>query len=208
MDPARARQTIAERLAQAAGALPAGVPAPRIAPLASDAGDLLQIGLTSDRLDAMALRDVAQREVRPRLLSTAGVANVTVYGGRTRRIEVRARPGDLSDSDLGFLDVIDAVRRATSVAGAGFMDTPEQRVLIDPRGQALTTDDIAAGQIQIVGNAPTRITDVADVVNAPAPASGDALIMGKPGVLLGVSSQYGAGSLQTTPRPWRRRSTC
>jgi Cu/Ag efflux pump CusA len=198
VDPARARQTIAERLAQAASVLPAGVPAPSIAPLTSATGDILEVGFTSDRLDPMALREVVQWEIRPRLLSTAGVANVTVYGGRTRRIEVRARPGDLSDSDLGFQDVIDAVRRATSVTGAGFLDTPEQRVLIDPRGQALTTDAVGAGQIQVVGNAPTRISDVADVVNAPAPALGDALIGGKPGVLIGVFSQYGASTLNTT----------
>jgi Cu/Ag efflux pump CusA len=195
-DPARVRQAVAERLAQAV--LPVGSPAPRIAPLTASTGDILDIGFTSKTLDAMALRDVVQWTVRPHLLAAPGVANVTVYGGRTRRIEVRARPGDLSDSDLGFLDVIDAVRRATSVTGAGFMDTPEQRVLIDPRGQALTADDVGAGQIQIVGSTPTRITDVADVADAPAPADGDALIQGRAGVLVSVSSQYGAGVLQTT----------
>ena len=192
------RQTVAERLAQAAGTLPTGVAAPRIAPGTSAAGDILQVGFTSDRLNPMALRDQIQWVVRPRLLASAGVANVTIYGGQTRRIEVRARPGDLSDSDLGFLDVIDAVRRATSVVGAGFMDTPEQRVLIDPRGQALTAEDVAAGQIQVVGNAPTRIGDVSDVVDAPAPADGDALIMGKPGVLVGIQAQNGANTLRTT----------
>jgi Cu/Ag efflux pump CusA len=190
------RQAVAERLAQAA--LPADAAQPRIAPLTAPTGDVLQVGFTSDRLNPMALRDQIQWVVRPRLLASAGVANVTVYGGQTRRIEVRARPGDLSDSDLGFLDVIQAVRRATSVAGAGFVDTPDQRVLIDPRGQALTPDDVAAGQIQVVGNAPTRIGDVADVGDTPAPATGDALIMGKPGVLLGVQGQYGADTLQTT----------
>lgn len=192
------RQTVAERLAQAAGALPTGVAAPHIAPLTSATGDILQVGFTSSRLNPMALRDQVQWVVRPRLLASAGVANVTVYGGQTRRIEVHARPGDLSDSDLGFLDVINAVRRATSITGAGFMDTPEQRVLIDPRGQALTAEQVAAGQIQVAGNAPTRIGDVADVGDAPAPADGDALIMGKPGVLIGVQAQYGADTLQTT----------
>ena len=195
--PEPIRQTVAERLAEAA-ALPPGVAAPRIAPLTASTGQVLKIGFTSAKLDPMALRNIVQWTVRPRLLATPGVANVALYGGQTRRVEVRARPGDLSDSDLGFADVLQAVRRATSVTGAGFLDTPQQRVVIDSRGQALKAEEVAAGQIQTPGNAPVRIGDVADVVDAPAPATGDALIMGKPGVLAEVSAVYGANTLDTT----------
>jgi CzcA family heavy metal efflux pump len=197
-DPYRTRQAVAERLAGLNGALPAGVAAPRIAPLTSRGADVLKIGFTSDKLDPMALRDVVQWTVRPRLLTAAGVARVAVYGGQVRRIEVRARPGDLSDSDLGFLDILHAVQRATSVAGAGFIDTDNQRVMIEPHGQTMTPDDVSAGQIQTPGNAPVRIGDVADVAEAPAPAYGDALIMGKPGVLVEVAGQYGANGFATT----------
>ena len=196
--PGPIRQAVTERLAQAVGALPEGVAAPRIAPLTASTGDVLKIGFTSDKLSPMALRNVVQWTVRPRLLATAGVANVALYGGQVRRVEVRARPGDLSDSDLGFADVLAAVRRATSLAGAGFMDTPQQRVMIDSRGQALTAEDVDAGQIQTPGNAPVRIGDVADVMDAPAPATGDALIMGRPGVLAEVAGVYGANTLATT----------
>ena len=197
-DPGRVRQAISERLGQAAGALPDGASASRLAPLSAPGRGLLKIGFTSDRLTPMALREIVQWTVRPRLLSTPGVASAQVFGGEVRRIEVHARSGDLSDSDLGYGDVFAAVRRATGVAGAGFIETPTQRVFVDPHGQALTTDDIAAGQIQVVGSAPTRISDVADVVEAPAPAIGDALIMGKPGVLLDLAGQYGANTLDTS----------
>src|SRR5580693_723023 len=186
-DPKSVREALSERLSGLAGVLPEGVASPRIAPPTSDGADVLEIGFTSDRLDPMALRDVVQWTVRPRLLAAAGVARVAVYGGQVRRIEVRARPGDLSDSDLGFLDILNAAKRATSVAGAGFIDTDSQRVLIEPRGQALTVADVGAGQIQTPGSAPVRIDDVADVVEAPAPPSGDALVMGKPGVLVAVA---------------------
>jgi len=197
-DPYRARQALAENLAAEASALPDGVSPPRLAPLTSPGADVLEIGFTSTRLDPMALRDLVQWTVRPRLLSAAGVARVAVYGGQVRRIEVRARPGDLSDSDLGFLDILNAVKRATSVAGAGFIDTDGQRVLIEPHGQALTADDVGAGQIQTPGSAPVRIADVSDVVETAAPAFGDALIDGKPGVLVAVARQYGANTLDTT----------
>jgi Cu/Ag efflux pump CusA len=195
--PGPIRQTVVERLGEVAGALPPGVAAPRIAPFTAATGEVLKLGFTSRTLDPMALRNLIQWTVRPQLQATPGVANVALYGGQVRRVEVRARPGDLSDSDLGFADVVQAVRRATSVTGAGFMDTPSQRIVIDPRGQALRAVDVAAGQIQTPGNAPVRIGDVADVVDAPAPATGDALIMGQPGVLAGISAVNGAGTVET-----------
>ena len=192
-DPHEVHERLAGRLASAARALPSGADPPRLEPLASPAGDVLKVGFTSARLDPMQLRSLVQWGVRPRLLAVPGVARVEVFGGQTRRIEVRARPGDLADSDLGLLDVVKAVQRSTSVAGAGFIDTPAQRVLIEPRGQALTAEQVAAGQIQSAGAAPVRIGDVSDVVEAPAPPSGDALVMGHPGVVLSVRGQYGSG---------------
>ena len=196
-DPGRVRQAIAENLAKV-GALPPGAAAPKIAPLASAGAGVLKIGFVSDTLNPMDLRDIVQWTVRPRLLSAPGVGRVQLYGGQVRRIEVRARPGDLSDSDLGFLDILNATRRATSFAGAGFIDTPNQRVLIEPHGQAQTIEQVGAGQIQTPGADPVRIDDVADVVEAPAPAFGDALINGKPGVLLVVDHQFGANTARTT----------
>ena len=194
-DPREVQERLSGRLAGGGRVLPAGVDPPRLEPLTSPDGDVLKVGFTSARLDPMQLRSLVQWVVRPRLLAVPGVARVSVFGGQTRRIEVRARPGDLSDSDLGLLDVVRAVQRATSVAGAGFIDTPAQRVLIEPRGQALTTDQVAAGQIQSAGSAPVRVGDVSDVVEAPAPEVGDALVMGRPGVLLSVTGQYGSGAL-------------
>ena len=195
VDADEVHQRLTGRIAEGARELPAGVDPPQLQPLTSPVGDVLKVGFTSSRLDPMQLRSLVQWVVRPRILAVPGVAQVSVYGGQTQRIEVRARPADLSDSDLGLLDVVKAVQRATSVAGAGFIDTPTQRVLIEPRGQALTADQVGAGQIQSAGSAPVRIGDVSDVVDAPAPAVGDALVMGRPGVVLSAEAQYGASTV-------------
>jgi CzcA family heavy metal efflux pump len=198
-DPYRARQVVAEALGEVAGSLPAGVAAPKVAPLTSSTMDLLKIGFTSERLSPMELRDLVQWTVRPRLLAAAGVARATVYGGEVRRFEVRARPADLAARDLSLSDLVAAVKTATGVSGGGFIDTPEQRILIDARGQALTPADIGAAPIpSAAGGAPVRVSDVADVVDAPAPDVGEAVIMGKPGVLISLSSQYGANTLDAT----------
>lgn len=198
-DPYRARQVVAESLAEGTSGLPAGVKAPKVAPLTSSTMDLLKVGFTSTKLDPLALRDLVQFTVRPRLLAAAGVARATIYGGQVRRIEVRVRPADLAARELGLSDVLAAVQKATGLSGGGYIDTPQQRILIEPRGQALTPEAIAAGQIAgPPGASPLRIADVAEVVNAPAPDTGEALVMGKPGVLISLSSQYGANTLDAT----------
>lgn len=197
-DPYRARQVVTEALSEIGG-LPAGVSAPKVSPLTSSTMDLLKLGFTSDKLSPMELRDLVQWTIRPRILSAAGVARATVYGGEQRRLEVRVRPDDLAARDLSLSDVLAAVRASTGVSGGGYIDTPQQRILIEPRGQASSAADVAAAPLPAVaGAAPARIGDVAEVVDGPAPLNGDALINGKPGVLLSISSQYGANTLEAT----------
>lgn len=197
-DPYRARQVVSEAISEIGG-LPAGVSAPKVTPLTSSTMDLLKIGFTSDRLSPMELRDLVQWTVRPRLLSAAGVARATIYGGQVRRLEVRVRPSDLAARDLSLSDVLAAVKASTGVSGGGYIDTPQQRILIEPRGQATTAADVAAAPLpSVAGAAPASIGDVAEVVDGAGPLNGEALIMGKPGVLLSMSSQYGANTLQAT----------
>jgi len=112
---------------------------------------------------------------------------------------VRVRPADLAARDLGLADVLAAVKASTGVSGGGYIDTPQQRILIEPRGQATTAADVAAAPLpSVAGAAPASIGDVAEVVDGAGPLNGDAIIMGKPGVLLSISSQYGANTLEAT----------
>src|SRR6516165_8546232 len=100
----RARQQVTERLAELAGQFPTGVRAPRLAPLTSTTGRLLTVGFTSDTLDLMELRDLAQWTVRPRLLGVRGVAQVTVFGGQVRQFQIQIRPGALHAHKLTLTD--------------------------------------------------------------------------------------------------------
>src|SRR6201996_937013 len=197
-DPYRARQVVAEAVGETTGDLPAGVKAPAVQPLTSSTMDLLKIGFTSDKLSPMALRALVDTQGRPRLLSTPGVAKATGFGGQIRRIEVSARPDALAARGLAFSDLINAVKASTGVSGGGFIDTDQQRVLVTPKGQARGAADIAAAPIALADGSSLHIGDVAEVKDGPAPMTGDALIMGKPGVMVAMASQYGANTLTTT----------
>ncbi|HEY0435917.1 MAG TPA: efflux RND transporter permease subunit, partial [Phenylobacterium sp.] len=197
-DPFRARQVVAEALNEV-DPLPQGVVAPKVTPLTSSTMDLLKVGFMSDKLTPMQLRELVDWTVRPKVLAADGVARATVYGGQIRRIEVRIRPAALAARGLSLNDVLAAVKASSGVSGAGFIDTPQQRILIETHGQAASAADVAAAALPAQdGAAPARIGDVAEVVDGPGTLDGDALIMGKPGVLLSISSQYGANTLEAT----------
>jgi len=197
-DPYRARQVVAERLAEISGRLPAGVGAPALSPLTSSTMDLLKVGLISDTLSPMQLRDIAQWLVRPRFLSTPGVARVNVYGGELRRIEVRVDPDALIARNLVVSDVVAAIQSATAIRGGGYVDTDAQRVVIEPRGPAISASDLETAVVVSGPGARVTLGDIARVVDAPAPKYGDASVMGRPAVLLTLSSQYGANTLSVT----------
>ena len=118
-----ARQGISERLSELGGSLPADVGTPKLSPLVSSTMDLLKIGLVSDRLDAYALRDVADWIVKPRLLAVPGVAHAIVFGGQVREIQILPDLHELASLNLTLTDVADAARASLALRGAGYIDS-------------------------------------------------------------------------------------
>ncbi len=193
-----ARQGISERLSELGGTLPAGVGTPKLSPLVSSTMDLLKIGLVSDKVDPYTLRDTANWVIKPRLLGVPGVAHVIVFGGAVRQIQILPDMQKLSTYGLTFAEVADAAKAALPLRGAGLVDTAAQRILL--KSPTPEPDAAAVGQavINIRNNTPILLRDVAEIKVAPAIRFGDSLIMGKPGVLLSLASQYGANTLNTT----------
>jgi CzcA family heavy metal efflux pump len=193
-----ARQMLAENLGQLSGQLPTGVKSPTMSPLTSSTMDLLKFGLISDRLSPMELRTFADWVVKPRLLAVPGVAGVKVFGGEIRQLQIQVRPERLVAFNLAFDDVLSAAGAATGVRGAGFIETPEQRIVLQTEGQSLTPQQLGEVVIAQYDGRSVRLKDVANVVEAPEPPFGSALINGKPGILMTTASQYGANTMDAT----------
>ena len=197
-DPYRARQGISELLAASAGQLPTGVGTPRLSPLVSSTMDLLKIGLVSDKIDTYALRDAADWVVKPRLLAVPGVAHVINFGGAVRQIQIQPDLDKLAAYGITLTDVEDAARSALALRGAGFVDMKAQRIVLQSPTPAPDPAMLGEAVLTVRNGTPILLRDVARVVEAPALRSGDALVMGKPGILLSLASQYGANTLQVT----------
>ena len=136
--------------------------------------------------------------MKPALLAVPGVAHVIVFGGNVRQIQIQPDLARMTSYGITLTDLADAARAALALKGAGFLDIAHQRVLIQTPVPVPDPSAIARAVLTVRSGAPITIGEIAIVTVAPALKSGDAVINGKPGVLLSLASQYGANTLQAT----------
>lgn len=195
-DVYRNRQLVSERLAGLAGSLPEGVATPVAVPLSSSSATILTIGVRNADDDLMALRDLVDWTIKPRILSVPGVADVNVFGGEQRQLQIQVDPRRLVRHGLAIDDVVTAAAEATGVVGAGFIENRNQRLTLRIAGQPLDAESLR--QVVLVAGTDGNhvlLGDVADIRMAAAPPIGAAAIMGEPGVVMMIIGQRGANTL-------------
>jgi CzcA family heavy metal efflux pump len=203
-DPYRQRQVVTERLAEFASLLPPGVGAPLLSPLSSSMEYLVHFGFTSDRLSPVELRDVVQWMIKPQILSVPGVAQAQIFGGAVHERQIEIDPLELAAHGLVMDDVLVAAKRATTLLGGGYLETPTQRIVIRAQAPGATIEAMAGAVVAMRGGLPVRLGDIATIRDGAEPRFGDALIAGKPGILIETSTQFGANTLDVTRALERR----
>jgi len=203
-DVVAARQQAAERLGAARDSLPAGAAA-QIQPISSIMGEIMLIGLTSQgvaapdaKIDAMALRRIADWTVRPRLAAIAGVSQVTVIGGEIRQIRIAPDPALMAGLDVSVTDIERALARVGANAGGGAVDQGEAEFVIRALDPGVAIESLANTVIATRKNTPILLRQVARVGVAAKPARGRAGLDGGDAVILSVQKQPGAGTLELT----------
>jgi CzcA family heavy metal efflux pump len=189
----RDRELIAQRIATVA--LPPGARS-QLTPSQSATGTVLDVGLTSSRLSLIALTELTQATIRPALLAVPGVANVVIFGARPRQWQVEVKPDALLSAHIGLNQVIQAAAAGSGIRRAGFVDTENQRFVMQSHGQAADLSQLGRSVIDRPGATPLTLHAVADLSVGTPPPIGAALIGQKPGLLLVISSLYGANTLK------------
>lgn len=197
-DILQARELVAQRLNALGSSLPAGVSAPTMLPLTTTTSTVLMVGLTSPSRSLMELHDTAQWLLRPQLLAVPGVAEAVIFGGEERQLQVQVDPAKLVRYDLTMQDVLAATRSATGVRGAGFIENANQRITLQTEGQTTSPEALAQVVLRWHDGAGIRLGDVATVAYGAAPPVGAASVMGRPGVILVLQSQYGGNTVAIT----------
>jgi CzcA family heavy metal efflux pump len=194
----RDRQLVAERLSAVANELPTGVQPPLMTPLTSSTAWVMEVDFTSDKQSLMDLRTIADWTIKPHILAVPGVAGVEVNGGDVRQLQFQFDPQRLMQYGVSVEDVIAAARQSTGVRGGGFIETANQRIVLQTEAPSATPAQLAGTVLVHHNGANVTLGDVARVQEAPAPRIGAASVAGKRGVSMIVDAAYGANTLDVT----------
>ena len=194
-----ARQIVSEKLAAAAENLPEYVGKPTLGPQSSILGELLIVGLTADSTSMLDLRTLADWTIRPRLLSTGGVAQVAVLGGDIKEYQVLIHPERMKHYGITLGEVMEVTRGMNQNTNGGVIYEYGNEYIV--RG-IVSTDDIrqmARSVIKTVEGVPVTLEDIADVkIGSQQPKLGLASEKGKPAVLVTVTKQPNTGTIELT----------
>lgn len=198
----KARQIVSEKIAMVGADLPENVGNPTLGPQASILGELMIIGLTADTTSMQDLRTIADWTIRPRLLSTGGVAQVAVMGGDIKEYQILMDPGRMRRHGVSMDEVIYAVKGMNQNASGGTLYEYGNEYIV--RG-LLSTNDIDELKKAVVKTSenglPITLDAIADVRIGPkTPVLGVASNDGKPAVLLTVTKQPNTNTLALTGR--------
>lgn len=202
----RARQIVTEKLAAIGESLPPHVGNPTLGPQSSILGEVLFIGLTvkeatpaADSLSLLDLRTLADWTLRPRLLSTGGVAQVTVIGGDIKEYQIQLHPERMQHYGVSLSDVLEVTNAMNQDASGGVLYQYGNEYII--RGVVTTNDPDLLGQtvVRYDGGRSLLLNEIADVqIGAKTPKMGLASINGRPSVVMTVTKQPSVGTLQLT----------
>ena len=216
-----ARQIVSEKLAVVSESLPTGVGKPTLGPQSSILGEMLIIGLTADSTSMLDLRTIADWTIRPRLLSTGGVAQVAVLGGDIKEYQIQLDPERMRHYGVTLNEIMTVTREMNLNANGGVLyeygneyivrgvlstDRVDQlaRAVVKGGVDKASVDKIqgnASSTGQLVNSAPVLLEDIADVhIGAKLPKLGTASERGKSAVLLTVTKQPATSTLELTDK--------
>ncbi|CCZ70862.1 MULTISPECIES: efflux RND transporter permease subunit [Bacteroides] len=196
-----ARQIVSEKLATVGESLPENVGNPTLGPQSSILGELLIVGLTADSTSMLDLRTLADWTIRPRLLSTGGVAQVAVLGGDIKEYQILLHPERMKHYGVTLGEVMEVTRGMNQNTNGGVIYEYGNEYIV--RGVVSTEDvqEMARAVIKTAGGVPIVLEDVADVrIGAQQPKLGLASEKGKPAVLITVTKQPNTGTIELTEK--------
>ncbi|WP_436416422.1 efflux RND transporter permease subunit [Petrimonas sp.] len=193
----KARQIVSEKMVTLGGVLPEGI-VPVLAPQSSIMGEILFIGLKSDSTSQMELRTLADWVVKPAILATGGVSQVTIIGGDYKQYQILADPQKMDFLGISMNELAQAGRSFSENSSGGVVRDFGNEYMI--RGMARTNDldELGETYIKTVNNLPVVVADVADVAIGSAVKYGYASENAEPAVIIAISKQPNINTLRVT----------
>lgn len=194
----RARQIVSERIPMVRENLPVGVGTPTMAPISSIMGEIMLLGIHSERLSPMELRTLADWEIRPRIKSIGGIANVVVIGGDYKQYQVLANPEKLKYYGVSINELLDKVRESNVNAPGGVLNEYGNQYIIKGNGRAYSVEQLNEAVVKNVNGQSVKVKDIAEVKVGTTDKIGDGSMNASPSVILTISKQPDVNTLDLT----------
>ncbi len=196
-----ARQIVSEKLAGVAETLPPGVKTPTLGPQSSILGEIMIIGLTADSTSMIDLRTIAERVIRPRLLSVGGASQVSVIGGDIREYQISIDPDRMRHFDVSLNEVMESLSNVNNNAAGGVLYEYGNEYIIKGNVNTTSTDQISSSVIRSDERGTVKVSDIATVgIGGKSPRLGVASERTRPAVLMTVTKQPNVGTIELTQR--------
>ena len=196
-----ARQIVSEKLATLGDALPSTVGQPTLGPQSSILGEMMIIGLTADSTSLQDLRTIADWTIRPRLLSTGGVAQVAVIGGDIKEYQILLDPARMKHYKIALDEILPVLENMNQNSTGGILYEYGNEYIIQGVLSTTHTEELGKAVVKTVNDVPILISDIATVqIGAKTPKLGVASEKGKPAVLVTVTIQPSTNTLELTDK--------
>jgi CzcA family heavy metal efflux pump len=199
-DVFKARQVVSEKLVTISGQMPLGISSPILAPQSSVMGEILFIGLQSDSTSMMDLRTIAEWNVKPVLLATGGVSQVTIIGGDYKQYQVLADPQKLKFYDVSLNELAEICKGISQNSTGGVVRQYGNEYSVRGIARTFDLEELGNSFIKQKNGSPVRINDVAEVIVGSAIKMGYASQNATPAVIVSISKQPKVNTLQLTER--------
>ncbi len=201
MDIYQARQIVSERLVNLSETFPPGVNSPTLGPQSSILGEIMIIGLTADSTSMSDVRSIADRVIRPRMLSIGGVSQVSVIGGDIKEYQIQILPEKMRYYNITLDEVMASVQLLNNNASGGVLYEFGNEYLIKGDITTTSTDEIGKSVVRSDENGVVLVEDVANVkIGNKLPRLGVASEMTKQAVLLTITKQPEVGTIELTKK--------
>lgn len=194
----KARQIVSEKMVTLAGQMPLNIGQPTLAPQSSVMGEILFIGLQADSTSLMDLRTIAEWNVKPVLLATGGVSQVTIIGGDYKQYQVLADPMKMKYYNVSLEELAAICERISDNSAGSVVREYGNEFVVRGMARTFDLDELGKSYIKSLNGKPVLVNDVAEVKVGSAVKMGYASQNAKPSVILSISKQPNTNTLNLT----------
>jgi CzcA family heavy metal efflux pump len=196
----KARQIVSEKLISVSSRMPLGVGQPVLAPQSSVMGEIFFVGMQADSTSMMDLRTMAEWNVKPLILATGGVSQVTIIGGDYKQYQVLADPVKMTYYAVTMAELADACKGIGQNSAGGILRQYENEYVVRGIGRSADLEVMGSTFVKSRNGNPVRIADIAEITIGGAPKMGYASGSAKPAIIISISKQPNANTLEVTQR--------